>query len=74
MDYMKFDGFMGSAVSRLINKTIENKLGTSPSIRISELNVKEITKDHRENGAVEVNLRFCVDKDDFELFIEDITQ
>ena len=74
MDYMKFDGFMGGAVSRLINKAIENKLGTSPSIRISELNVKEAMNNRSENGSVEVNLRFSIDKDDFEMFIEDITK
>jgi len=74
MDYMKFDGFMGGAVSRLINKAIENKLGSSPSIRISELNVKEAPNGHRPNGDMEVSLKFSIDKDDFELFIEDITK
>ena len=73
MDYMKLDGFMGGVISRFINKAIENKFGESPCIRISELNVRE-TSGRTQGDTIEVNATLRMSKDDFQMFVEEVTK
>ena len=70
MEYMKIEGFLGSAVSKVINKAVENKTGTRPDIQLTEL--KMMAAD--ESDIVEVSLKVNMPKDKFQNLIMEVTK
>lgn len=73
MEYMRIEGVLGGAISALINKTIETKLGFRPAISIDEFNLK--TEPDAENEElVTLNLSACMRREDFNRLIEEATR
>lgn len=70
MEYMKIGGFLGRAVSKMINKAVETKVGFKPNIELHGLNFQT---DEEEN-YVNVNLTARMTKEDFEKLIEEVTK
>lgn len=68
MEFMKLDGFLGSAVSKLINKGIETKFGYKPDILISKFNLKS------DADVVELNATLRMNQADFEKLFEEATK
>lgn len=69
MEYMKIDGFLGGAFSKLINKAVETKTGFKPEIGLQSLNLKATDEE-----TVELNLTVSMTKDAFEKLIEEATK
>ena len=40
MEYMRIEGFLGGAISKLINKGIESKFGYKPDISLDQFHLK----------------------------------
>lgn len=77
MEYMRLDGFLGGAVSKLINKAIENKLGYRPGFNVESFNLS--TKDLPTNTnsleeRVVVDLRVSMTKEGFNKLMEEVTK
>ena len=69
MEYMKLNGFLGRAVSKLINKGIESKVGFKPHLEI--LNMSMSTN---EEDEVRVTLEAVMTRTAFERVIEEATK
>lgn len=74
MEYMKIEGFLGKAVSSLINKLIENKLGYRPNIKINQFNLQTDIKPENRDERVIVNMTVTMKQSDFEKMVEEATQ
>lgn len=86
MEYMRLDGFLGGAVSKLINKAIENKLGYRPGFNVESFNLSttekvaiDMSKDLATNtnlfeDRVVVDLRVSMTKEDFDKLMEEVTK
>lgn len=83
MEYMKIEGFLGGAISKLINKGIESKFGYRPDISIDNLSLrtKETTtlnmktnESTTEEGDIVVDLRLSMTQADFDKLIEEATK
>ena len=83
MEYMKIEGFLGGAISKLINKGIESKFGYRPDISIDNLSLrtKEITtlnmktnESTTEEDGIVVDLRLSMTQADFDKLIEEATK
>lgn len=83
MEYMRIEGFLGGAVSKLINKGIAEKFGCRPNINIDSLNLRTIDKgeiDMRTREVISSEDRVLVDlsvsmtMDDFNKLIEGVTK
>lgn len=70
MEYMKINGFLGRAVSKLINKGIESKVGFKPNLEI--LNMSMSTNE--EEDEVRVTLEAVMTRTAFERVIEEATK
>ncbi len=85
MEYMRIEGFLGGAVSKLINKGIESKFGYKPDIEIDNLNLRTIGKLEvdvstneviRRNGEdrILLDLSVSMSQDDFNKLMEEVTK
>jgi len=70
MEYMRLEGFLGRAVSRLVNKALETKVGFNPNLDIQGLKVD--TGD--DEDFVRVNCSVIMSRNDFEKVIEEVTK
>lgn len=70
MEYMRIEGFLGGAVSRLINKGIESKFGYKPEINLSSLNLKTVD----EEKLVQLDVRLNMSQSDFNKLMEEVTK
>lgn len=70
MEYMRLNGFLGRAVSKLINKGIESKVGFKPYLEI--LNMSMSTNE--EEDEVRVTLEAVMTRTAFEKVIEEATK
>ena len=69
MEYMRLEGFLGKAVSKLINKGVESKFGYKPNIQLN--NFKLSTE---EEDLVVVNMSIAMKQSDFDKLIEEVTK
>lgn len=69
MEYMRLEGFLGKAVSKLINKGVESKFGYKPNIQLN--NFKLFTDDEE---MVVVNMSVAMKQSDFERLFEEVTK
>lgn len=70
MEYMKIEGFLGGAISKLINKGIESKLGYRPEISLSSLNLKTVD----EKETIQLDVRLNMSQSDFNKLMEEVTK
>ena len=70
MEYMKIEGFLGGAVSKLINKAVETKVGFKPSIDLEGLSFSA----DEDSDYVKLNLTANMRKRDFDRLIEEVTK
>ena len=73
MEYMRINGFLGTAFSKLINKAVEKQIGMKPDLKISELELKTIST-IKEDDVVQVNLVAEMTKESLEKLIEAVTE
>ena len=71
MEYMRLDGVLSGAVSRLINKGLEVKVGYNPNIRLDNFIMKAPGAD---GDSVEVSMNLSMSQADFNKFIEEATR
>lgn len=69
MEYMRLEGFLGNAVSKLINKGIENKFGYKPDISLDQFKLYT-----EEEDTVKVNLSVTMKQSDFDQLMEVMTE
>lgn len=74
MEYMKINGFLGGAFSRLINKSVENKIGIKPDLKINNLDVSTENNGFGEESLISLNLSMTMTKESFEKLIEAVTE
>ena len=73
MEYMRLEGFLGGAVSKLINKGIETKIGYKPNIDIENLNLSTTeTIEVELEKRVVLDLRVSMSQTDFEKLIGEV--
>lgn len=70
MEYMKIEGFLGGAVSKLINKGIESKVGYKSDIELRGF--KLYADDDDDYIQIETSIR--VSREDFNKLIEEATK
>lgn len=70
MEYMKLNGFLGIAVSKLINKGIESKVGFKPNLEILDMSMST----NEEEDEVRVTLEAVMTRTAFERVIEEATK
>ena len=68
MEYMRIEGFLGGAISKLINKGIESKFGYKPDILLDQFHLKT------EDELVTANLTVTMKQSDFEKLFEEATK
>jgi hypothetical protein len=69
MEYMRLEGVLGGAVSRLINKGIAAKVGYKPNVQLNEF--KLYTDD---SDTIIANLTVKMSQEDFNRLIEEATK
>lgn len=69
MEYMRLEGVLGGAVSRLINKGIAAKVGYKPNVQLNEF--KLYTDD---SNTIIANLTVKMSQEDFNRLIEEATK
>ena len=69
MEYMRLEGVVGGAVSRLINKGIAAKVGYKPNVQLNEF--KLYTDD---SDTIIANLTVKMSQEDFNRLIEEATK
>lgn len=75
MEYMKIEGFLGGAISKLINKGIESKFGYKPNILLNKFHLEtSINPNNREDEFVTANLTITMKQSDFEKLLEEATK
>lgn len=74
MEYMRIEGFIGKAVSKLINKAVEQKVGFRPGIELESLTFKDAHAPNRDEELVAVNLTATMTRASFEKLIEEVTK
>lgn len=70
MEYMRLDGFLGAAVSKLVNKAVEAKVGFKPGINIEGM---EVVGDDTQNKVL-VRAELSMSQEQFNKFIEEVTK
>lgn len=70
MEYMRLGGFLGKAVSNLINKGIETKIGIRPHLEILDLNLRT----NEDEDEVRVTIEAAMTRQAFEKLIEEATK
>ena len=74
MEYMRLEGVLGGAVSRLINKGIAEKFGYRPNISLDEFKLYTDTKADNHQGMVKANLSVTMSEEDFNRLMEEVTK
>lgn len=83
MEYMRIEGFLGNAISKMINKGIENKFGYKPGISVDHLGLKTIDKhevdlstdtEKTEGDLVVLDIKVSMTQADFNKLIEEATK
>lgn len=69
MEYMRIEGFLGGAFSKLINKAVETKTGFKPEIDLQSLNLKTTDEE-----TVEMTLTVSMSQEAFNKLIEEATK
>lgn len=70
MEYMRLEGFLGNAVSKIVNKFAKEKTGVNPGIDIRNFSFE--TDDNEE--FVKVKMTAYMPRADFEKIIEEVTK
>lgn len=70
MEYMRIEGFLGNAISKLVNKAVEQKVGFRSDLELKGL--KLYTDD--DNNYVQADLSVRLSKEDFDRLIEEATK
>lgn len=70
MEYMRLGGFLGKAVSKLINKGIESKIGIKPNLEIMDFNLRT----NEDEDEVRVTIEAAMTRQAFEKLIEEATK
>ncbi len=70
MEYMKIEGFLGGAVSKLINKGVEAKFGYKSDI---ELRGFKLYADD-DDDYIQIDTSIRVSREDFNKLIEEATK
>ena len=70
MEYMRIDGFIGRAVSKLINKGIQSKVGFWPAVELQKCN---LTTDE-DDSYIQVDMTVCMSRGAFDKLIEEVTK
>lgn len=70
MEFMKINGFLARAVSRLINKGVETKLGFKPNLEILNLGMST----GEDDDVVKVSLEAVMTRTAFEKLIMEVTK
>ena len=71
MEYMRLEGFLGGAVSKLINKGIQSKFGYKPAIEVRNL---MLTTDDEQNEEIRLNATITMKRSDFDKLLEEVTK
>lgn len=74
MEYMKIEGFLGGAISKLINKGIESKFGYKPDISLKNFNLKTDVNPKTHEEIMVVDLSVYMTQEDFNKLIEEATK
>lgn len=74
MEYMKIEGFLSGAVSKLINKGIESKFGYKPDISLKNFNLKTDVNPNTHEEIMVVDLSVYMTQEDFNKLIEEATK
>lgn len=74
MEFMKIEGFLGGAISKLINKGIESKFGYKPGISLKNLNLKTDVNPSTHEEIVLVDLSVYMTQADFNKLMEEVTK
>lgn len=74
MEFMKLEGFLGAAISKLINKGIESKIGFKPGIKINSFNLGTVVDPRKGEETIEVTLTANMTRAAFERLIEEATK
>ena len=74
MEYMKIEGFLGGAISKLINKGIESKFGYKPDISLKNFNLKTDINPNTHEEIMVVDLSVYMTQEDFNKLIEEATK
>lgn len=69
MEYMRLEGVLGGAVSRLINKGIAAKVGYKPNVQLNEFRLYTDDSD-----TIIANLTVKMSQEDFNRLIEEATK
>lgn len=70
MEFMKINGFLARAVSKLINKGVETKLGFKPNLEILNLGMST----GEDDDVVKVSLEAVMTRTAFEKLIMEVTK
>lgn len=70
MEFMKIDGFLARAASKLINKGVEAKIGFKPNLEILNLGMST----GEDEDEIKVSLEAVMTKTAFEKLISEVTK
>lgn len=70
MEYMRIEGFLGGAISKLINKGIAEKVGYRPDLELRAFTL--YTDD--DNNYIKADLSVRMTQNDFNKLIEEATK
>ena len=68
MEFMRIGGIFGPAISRFINKTVRNKIGVDPDIKIHEMSVTQ------NENRVEVTFKATMSEDELQALLMEVTK
>ncbi len=71
MEYMRLEGVLGEAVSKLINKGIAEKFGYKPNVNLDNFILRAPGSD---GDSVEVSMNLSMSQSDFNKLIEEVTK
>lgn len=74
MEYMRIEGFLGNAISKMINKGVESKFGYKPGVALKNLNLKTDINPDTHEEIVLVDLSVYMTQNDFNKLIEEATK
>ena len=74
MEYMRLEGFLGGAVSKLINKGIETKFGYKPDISLDQMILQTGEHVETKEDMVFLQMEVAMKKADFDKLIEEVTK
>lgn len=74
MEYMKIEGFLGGAISKLINKGIESKFNFKPNIMLEQFNLSTGRHADTDEEMVLVKMEVAMRQSDFNKLFEEATK